>query len=254
MVVTTTSNSCGTGLIASWWARDRAASCIANSSPPNAATTCWSRFRTTSKAKSTRPAAATTARMSSCTGLPSQIPQVARADPIRLASCSVSTVSRPASPGAAIFGPPLNPAKKWGSTNPVVIRTSAASHCRLSQTGTSLPCRPHQTRDASSRASWLTTCNRSVSWSPSMALISASVLPRWVPVATSTTTSSTRVMPSSSSSTDATIKSRGWARVPSQMAIATVWPGRTSSRSGGPATGARRTDRSSAGTSGAAAT
>ena len=34
-------------------------------------------------------------------------------------------MSSPATPGHAPFGPPLKPAKKWGSTNPVRMRTSA---------------------------------------------------------------------------------------------------------------------------------
>ena len=76
---------------------------------------------------------------------------------IGAASCSVSTVSRPARPGATIFGPPENPAKKCGSTNPVVMRTSASTQRRFSQTGTSAPCGPSTTSDPSSRASWLTT-------------------------------------------------------------------------------------------------
>ena len=36
-------------------------------------------------------------------------------------------VSSAASPGQAPLGPPLNPAKKWGSTNPVRMRTSAST-------------------------------------------------------------------------------------------------------------------------------
>ena len=55
---------------------------------------------------------------------------------MRRASCSVMTVARPASPGATIFGPPLNPAKKCGSTNPVVIRTSACRNSRFRRTAT----------------------------------------------------------------------------------------------------------------------
>ena len=34
----------------------------------------------------------------------------------------------PARPGAIILGPPLNPAKKCGSTKPVVMRRSAFTH------------------------------------------------------------------------------------------------------------------------------
>ena len=57
-----------------------------------------SRLRITSTAKST-PVAAAIARTSSCTGLPTVTPQVARGSPMRRASCSASTVSRPARPG-----------------------------------------------------------------------------------------------------------------------------------------------------------
>ena len=46
-------------------------------------------------------------------------------------------------------------------------------------------------------------------------------------------------MPSSSSSTAGIMRWRGWGRVPSHIEMATVWPGLASSRSGGPATGAR---------------
>ncbi len=69
--------------------------------------------------------------------VPSMTPQVALGSPIRRALCSASMVSSPARPGATIFGPPLNPAKKCGSTNPVVIRRSAASHSRARNSGTS---------------------------------------------------------------------------------------------------------------------
>ena len=36
-------------------------------------------------------------------------------------------VSVAARPGHTALGPPLNPAKKWGSTNPVMMRTSAST-------------------------------------------------------------------------------------------------------------------------------
>jgi hypothetical protein len=65
------------------------------------------------------------------------------------------------------------------------------------------------------------------------------LLPRWVPVATRITTSSRRTIPSSSASTAGIIRCRGCGRVPSQADIATDCPGRTRSRSGGPATGER---------------
>ena len=160
-----------------------------------------SRLSTTSSAKSA-PVDIAAARMSSCTGLPSQTPQ--RALGVRRcarASCSTSTVSSPASPGVTIFGPPEKPAKKCGSTKPVVMRTSACTHSVHSHTGTPSPNSPIHVSVLASRASWLTTRTVSTSSSPSMARSSASVLPRWVPVATSTTTSSSRTTPSSSSST-----------------------------------------------------
>ena len=46
-------------------------------------------------------------------------------------------------------------------------------------------------------------------------------------------------MPSSSASTAGIIRCRGCARVPSHIAMATVCPALTSSRSGGPSTGWR---------------
>ena len=64
-------------------------------------------------------------------------PHVASGRRSDAASCSASMVSSPASPGATIFGPPLKPAKKCGSTKPVVMRRSAATHSRASATGTS---------------------------------------------------------------------------------------------------------------------
>ena len=66
-------------------------------------------------------------------------------------------VSKPARPGATIFGPPLNPAKKCGSTNPVVIRTSAASHVLFSQTGIPSGVSPTLSNISESKALWFTT-------------------------------------------------------------------------------------------------
>ena len=71
-------------------------------------------------------------------------------------------------PGATILGPPLNPAKKCGSTKPVVIRTSAATHSRSRKTGTSRPS-PGRPARASSRASWSTTRHCASTSSPSIA-------------------------------------------------------------------------------------
>ena len=169
--------------------------------------------------------------------------------PIRAALWSTRTVSRPASPGVTSFGPPLKPAKKCGSTNPVVIRRSASTQRRLIQTGTPSPCSPRKTSESLSRASWLTTRTRSTISSPSIARISSSVLPRWVPVATRITTSSSGTP--SSSSTAGIILSRGCARVPSHIEIATFTGLRASSLNGGPATGARRASRSTAASSAA---
>ncbi len=228
-----------------------AAACIGSRSPPNAATMSWSRLSTTSSAKVT-PVASAMARTSSWTGLPWMTPQVARGSPIRAASCSTRTVSRAARPGATSLGPPEKPAKKCGSTKPVVMRTSASAHSRFSHTGTSLPYVPIQVSCPASRASWLTIRTVSTTSSPNIARSSASLLPRWVPVATRMTTSSRRTMPSSSSRTAGIIRWRGWGRVPSQAEIATVCPGRTRSRRGGPATGSRRAARSTADWSAAA--
>ena len=50
--------------------------------------------------------------------------------PMRRALWSARVVESPARPGATIFGPPLKPAKKCGSTKPVVIRISASTQGR----------------------------------------------------------------------------------------------------------------------------
>ena len=198
------------------------------------------------------PVAAAIARTSSCTGLPCVTPQRASGWPIRAASWSTRVVSRPARPGATSFGPPEKPAKKCGSTNPVVMRTSARAHSLFSHTGTSAPKRPIHVSVETSRASWLTTRTDASTSSPSIERSSSSVLPRCVPVATSTTTSSRRTSPSSSSRMAGTTIWRGWGRVPSQMLIATVRRPRTTSRSGGPATGRRSASSTAARSSSAA--
>ena len=141
---------------------------------------------------------------------------------MRAASCSTRTVSSAASPGATSFGPPENPAKKCGSTNPVVIRTSASLHSRFSQTGTSRPNVPRHTIVSGARESWLTMRTDSTTSSPNIARSSSGVFARWVPVATRTTTSSRSTMPSSSSSRTGIITCRGCGRVISHAEIATV--------------------------------
>ena len=90
-----------------------------------------------------------------------------------------------------------------------------------------------------SRASWSTTRQVPSTSSPSIARRSSSDDARCVPVAMRTTTSSGRMMPSRTSMMRRSISGRGWGRVTSHTEIATRWPGRTTSRSGGPATGRR---------------
>ncbi len=133
----------GTARIASWRATARARACISSTGPPKARVMRWSRSSRTSSEKPT-PVAAAIARTASWTGFPSQMPQVARGSPMRRALCSSSVVSIPARPGATILGPPLKPAKKCGSTNPVVMRRSAETQARAA-TGTS-PTMPRSTR------------------------------------------------------------------------------------------------------------
>ena len=170
--------------------------------------------------------AAAIARTSSCTGLPCVTPQRASGCPMRAASCSVSVVSRPARPGATSFGPPEKPAKKCGSTKPVVMRTSAVDPLAVEpdrHVGAEAA-HPGERRvvarvvvdDAHRRRAPRRRASRAAP---------PRVLPRCVPVATSTTTSSRRTIPSSSSSSAGTTMCRGCGRVPSQMLIATVCPG-----------------------------
>ena len=208
-----------TGCIASRRACAQAAACMARIWPPNARVIRCSSSSRTSRAKST-PVAAAIARTASWTGLPSITPQVARGSPIRRALWSSRVVAMPASPGATILGPPLNPAKKCGSTKPVVIRRSAATHSRSSRTGTS-PTFPRSTWPATSRASWSSTRHCASTSSPSIARRSSMVDARWVPVAIRTTTSSGRMMPSSASMIARSMRGRGWGRVMSHTEIAT---------------------------------
>ena len=202
------------------------------------ATMSWSRLSTTSRAKST-PVPAAIARTSSCTGLPSVTPQRASGWPIRRASCSVSTVSRPARPGR----------------DHLRAAGEAGEEVRLDEPGgdlhvgrAPLPVEPDRNAVAE-RADPLQgrvvpgvvvdDADPVDGLAPNISTSSSRVLARWVPVATSTVTSSGRTIPSSSSSTAGIISCRGCGLVPSQAEIATVWPGLTCSRSGGPATGSR---------------
>ena len=95
--------------------------------------------------------------MASWMGFPSVTPQMAVGLDTISALCSRMIVSKPASPGATILGPPLKPAKKWGSTNPVVIRTSASSQWRFNRIGMPLGVSPASARPDLSKARWLTT-------------------------------------------------------------------------------------------------
>ncbi len=53
--------------------------------------------------------------------------QVDRASASRAGLWASRMVAVSASPGQTPFGPPLQPAKKWGSTNPVTMRTAAST-------------------------------------------------------------------------------------------------------------------------------
>ena len=156
MVVSTTSNGAGTARIAVAFTWAQARLCSENRFPAKAAVIFWSRLSATS-IENVGGAMAAISRTSSWIGLPSVVPQVAFGWAIRRASCRTSTVPSPASPGATIFGPPLKPAKKCGSTNPVVILTSALIQARFRCTGTPVVVVPTNSSEASSRLSWLTT-------------------------------------------------------------------------------------------------
>ena len=116
----------------------------------------WLRLIVTSTLKSALAIRAHS-RIASCTGLPSVTPQTALGWPTISALCSSITVSMPASPGAIILGPPLNPAKKCGSTNPVVILTSLSVQIRFRATGIPFDVWPTSARPARSNASWFMT-------------------------------------------------------------------------------------------------
>ncbi len=90
-------------------------------------------------------------------GFPSVTAQVARGSAMSGALCRAMIVSKPARPGATILGPPLNPAKKCGSTNPVVMRMSAFTQCEFSQIGKPLEVLPRCVSPSPSNAEWLTT-------------------------------------------------------------------------------------------------
>ena len=61
----------------------------------------------------------------------------------------LTTVSVCATPGMMPFGPPLNPAKKCGSMNPVMIRTSALARCVLMSAGAPVLVTPNCVQAAS---------------------------------------------------------------------------------------------------------
>ena len=80
-------------------------------------------------------ASAAAARTKSCTGLPARVTKVARSSAMRRGWWASRIVASAASPGQTALGPPLKPAKKCGSTNPVMMRTSASTYSRCSSTG-----------------------------------------------------------------------------------------------------------------------
>jgi len=122
---------------------------------------------------------------------------------MRAAEWSSSTVSIAASPGATIFGPPENPAKKCGSMNPSVIRTSWSRKRRSSIAGP--PFRRGGRRPGSRRGrrhrGW-TTCTRESVAAPNIASSSPGVQARCVPVATKSVTAASGISSSSTGSTD----------------------------------------------------
>ena len=63
----------------------------------------------------------------SWTGLPAVVNQVESASAMRAGLWASMMVEVAARPGQAPLGPPLHPAKKWGSTKPVRMRRSAAT-------------------------------------------------------------------------------------------------------------------------------
>ena len=241
-MVTTTSNGRANACIALRATTVRTARCAANSSPAATKVIRRSRLMATSTLKST-PERAATARMPSWTGLPSTTPQRARGLPIISASCSRMMVRKPASPGATILGPPLKPAKKCGSTNPVVMRTSASTQVRFSHTGMPPSTSPRDTSRASSKASWTTMRLRSTTSAPSISTSSSRVVARCVPLAIRIAMRSAGTCDRASSTTGSTV-ALGMGRVTSQTEMATVWPRPTRSRRGALPTGfsiARRT-------------
>ena len=191
-------------------------------------------------------------------GLPSVIPQTGvRVSDSRRGSCSVEhgLQTQRQSPGATIFGPPEKPAKKCGSTKPVVIRTSASSHSG----GSARPARQRPTSQpkqvkTGSRASWFTTrdsCRR-----PRSPSIVAHLDVGIAAVGSGGDEDDDIVKVDDilqflGSMAGSTTR-RGCGRVPSQTLMATVCPRRTTLRSGGPATpvlasrGRRPSDRASA--------
>ena len=155
MVVTTTSNGAANACMALCFTRAAIFLWTAKISPASTLVICRSRLIATSTLKWT-PTWAAIRRMASWSGLPSVTPQRAFGSPIISASCRRIVVLNPASPGATSLGPPLKPAKKCGSTNPVVMRKAASTQCRFSHTGTRGSTSPRWTSPSSSKALWLT--------------------------------------------------------------------------------------------------
>ena len=151
-------------------------------------------------------------------------------------------------PGATIFGPPEKPAKKCGSTKPVVMRMIGRAPLAVepdrhmvaefappgerAALARVVIDHPHGIHD-------LVTEHR-----PYLGVGPYGVgVPRCVPVATRTTMSSRSTKPSNSSRIAPIISWRGWGRVASHIEMATVRRPRTRSRSGGPETGSRSARR-----------
>ena len=220
-MVTTTSNEASTGCIASRRATAHAALCTAKSSPAYMLVMRLSRLIVTSTEKST-PDIFAISRTASCIGLPSVTAKRELGCPIIAASCKRMIVEKAASPGATILGPPLNPAKKCGSTNPVVMRMSLSTHRRLSRTSMPASVLPICSSDSSSNPLWLTTLKLLTTSSPSIATSSSGVFVRCVPVAIRIVMFSCGTCRSSPSSNGSSF-SLGIGRVMSQTEMATLW-------------------------------
>ncbi len=126
LVVSTTSNRPGTERVTDRDAASTAARWLCGRVPANTPVRRRSSSMVTSTTRSGGQSEVA-ALTNSWTGFPSVASQVERGSAMRLGLWASMTVDVAARPGQVPFGPPLQPAKKWGSTNPVTIRRSAST-------------------------------------------------------------------------------------------------------------------------------